>query len=997
MAQKGEQCMMPDAIRVLYTDDEPVLLDLARLFLEKDGAFAVDTCTSAGQALVRLRTENYDVIISDYQMPEMDGIAFLKHLRASGDTTPFIIFTGRGREEVVIEAFNEGADFYLQKGGAPRAQFAELAHKIRHALSRTQAIKALKKSEHDYRHLIEHASQAIYVVQDTLLRMVNPHLAELTGYSEQELISMPYSTFIHPDDRAMVADRYERRLRGEDVPPKYTFRLYRKDKTARWVELSVVIITWDDRPAVLVFLNDINERKLAEDALRESEERYRQFFKTTLDCVFITTPGGQWIDFNDALVEMFGYESREEMFRVPVPSIYADPAERPVFLKDVERDGYVKERPLRFRKRDGTVFDSLITIVPVKNPDGSTKMFIGTFRDVTENKRVEEALRESEIQYRHIFGSFEDLYYQTDVSGVITLLSPSLNRLTGWMPEELLGKPATVLYVNPHERTALIDEITTKGYVRDYELLLRKRDGTETPASLSANRIFHADGTEAGVAGILRDITERKRAETGLKESEEKFRSLVEYSLEAILIIDLEGKILFANNAAAKTVELGSCADMTGRNVMEFIAPESQNDVITDFARVAEGHDAYIAHYAVITAKGNRISVESIGKIVTYEGIPADLISIRDVTAKTQDRAGSAGREPFDPKRAENLLDYIVVYGDDGKILYVNPAAERALGYAAGEMAGTALTSYIAEESHGKVSSGMAALQDVPEVPLTEIELLSRDGLHRSVIAKGKPVRYENRPATLLFLIDITRKKVLEDQLTARANELLRISAALQQANKQLTLLSSITRHDINNQLTVLTGFLSLLEPDLPDPRLADYCRKAGNAAERIAAMIRFAREYETIGAQAPVWQDLRAVVDTGAGNAPLGKVRVMNDLPAGVEVLADPLIVKVMYNLMDNAARYGGKITTIRFSLRESDTACTLICEDDGNGVAAFEKEKIFERGFGKNTGLGLAISREILAITGITIHETGVPGKGARFEIEVPKDMWRSRAKGG
>jgi signal transduction histidine kinase len=117
----------------------------------------------------------------------------------------------------------------------------------------------------------------------------------------------------------------------------------------------------------------------------------------------------------------------------------------------------------------------------------------------------------------------------------------------------------------------------------------------------------------------------------------------------------------------------------------------------------------------------------------------------------------------------------------------------------------------------------------------------------------------------------------------------------------------------------------------------------------------------------------------------------VKNDLPDGAEVFADPLIVKVFYNLMDNSVRYGGKITTIRFSVEEAGANHLIVCEDDGDGVVAEEKEKIFERGFGKNTGLGLALSREILDITGIIIRESGDPGKGARFEIVVPKGAWR------
>ena len=130
-------------ISVLYVDDEPALLEIGKLFLEEGGAFAVDTLTSAQKALTRLDVSRYDAIISDYQMPGMDGIAFLKALRARGDTTPFIIFTGKGREEVVIQALNEGADFYLQKGGDPKPQFIELEHKLRLAVQKQRSDKTI--------------------------------------------------------------------------------------------------------------------------------------------------------------------------------------------------------------------------------------------------------------------------------------------------------------------------------------------------------------------------------------------------------------------------------------------------------------------------------------------------------------------------------------------------------------------------------------------------------------------------------------------------------------------------------------------------------------------------------------------------------------------------------------------------------------------------------------------------------------------------------------
>jgi signal transduction histidine kinase len=225
-----------------------------------------------------------------------------------------------------------------------------------------------------------------------------------------------------------------------------------------------------------------------------------------------------------------------------------------------------------------------------------------------------------------------------------------------------------------------------------------------------------------------------------------------------------------------------------------------------------------------------------------------------------------------------------------------------------------------------------------------------------------------------------------------------RISAteeALRQANRKLNLLSGITRHDINNQLTVLMGYLAILEEGQNEPLHDEYLQKASTAAERIHAMIQFTREYESIGVNAPVWQNCRTSIDTAAEQIPHGNIIVKNDFPEGMEVFADLLIVKVFYNLMDNAVRYGEKTTTIRFSAQESGDDYLIICEDDGVGIPVKVKEQIFSHGFGKNTGLGLFLTREILTLTGITIRETGKPGKGARFEILVPKGAYRFESR--
>lgn len=223
-----------------------------------------------------------------------------------------------------------------------------------------------------------------------------------------------------------------------------------------------------------------------------------------------------------------------------------------------------------------------------------------------------------------------------------------------------------------------------------------------------------------------------------------------------------------------------------------------------------------------------------------------------------------------------------------------------------------------------------------------------------------------------------------------------RAEEALRESNKKLAILFGISRQDINRQLSALTENVRILQRKHPDIAHEENLRKISDAVRRISGMVRFAAQYEQIGASESVWLECHTLVDNTVEKAPIGNVTIENDIPPGTELFADPLIARVFITLMENAVRFGDTITTIRFTAGESGDDYLIVCEDDGTGIPAEEKTKIFEQGFGKNTGLGLFLSREILSITGITIRETGDPGRGARFEIVVPKGAWRTAGTG-
>jgi signal transduction histidine kinase len=233
--------------------------------------------------------------------------------------------------------------------------------------------------------------------------------------------------------------------------------------------------------------------------------------------------------------------------------------------------------------------------------------------------------------------------------------------------------------------------------------------------------------------------------------------------------------------------------------------------------------------------------------------------------------------------------------------------------------------------------------------------------------------------------------QALNDSLqeTNQRLELSRIS--FETANRKLNLLSGITRHDIRNQLTALLGYLELIQTRVSDPDTVALVEKEESIAQNIVRQIEFTKSYEELGVHAPMWQDVAMSIQSIKTSLPPERLAVTTKLD-GLEVFADPLLEKVYENLIDNSVRHGERVRQITFSyIPDSNNAIVLVYEDDGIGIHNQDKERIFEKGFGKNTGLGLFLTREILTITGITIKENGTYGRGARFEILIPEGRYR------
>ena len=627
---------------------------------------------------------------------------------------------------------------------------------------------------------------------------------------------------------------------------------------------------------------------------------------------------------------------------------------------------------------------------------------------------LDKKLKESEERFRLTLDAINDGIWDWDIPTGTAFFSHRWYSMLGYAPDEMPGSYVTWrALIHPDDigvaEQTIQDHLLRGGEGYRVEFRMRTKDG-DWKWILSRGRVVKrdADYKPVRMLGTHTDITERKNTDAAFQAmisgmvGTTGFNSLQKITENINSWLGAECVMVGEIQSDRQTVKVLSML-LDGKNILNFsyrlkgtpcdnVAEKGfciyPDNVITLFPGSKDLVDLNIRGYIGTPLRNSQGHVVGILCALFRNPVKAspavqeivNIIAVKAAAEIERKRAEESLNESarYTRNLIEVSLDPLVTISPEGKITDVNAATELVTGYSRDYLIGTDFSNYFTDLK--KAHEGYRRVFDDGVVRDYPLEIRHRDGKTTPVLYNATIYRHESGEVEGVFAAarDITERKVAEE--------------ALHQANKKLNLLSSITRHDINNQLTVLMGYLAIINKKLPDPTLNEYFQKVATAAQRISSMIKFTKEYDSIGVNAAVWQDCRTVVDTAAKEAPLGQVVLKNDLPAGAEVFADPLIVKVFYNLMDNAARYGGKIRTIRFSVEEAGDDHLIVCEDDGDGVITEEKEKIFERGFGKNTGLGLALAREILDITGITIRETGEPGKGARFEMTVPNGAYRN-----
>jgi PAS domain S-box-containing protein len=468
----------------------------------------------------------------------------------------------------------------------------------------------------------------------------------------------------------------------------------------------------------------------------------------------------------------------------------------------------------------------------------------------------------------------------------------------------------------------------------------------------------------------IRQAFRRKKAEEELR----MMKATVSNAAEGILWINEYGGITFFNDTICSM--LGYSREEFSRLTIQDINPRFIDNHLGSLWPGMSQRKYLTVQDTHRKKDGSLIPVEILLNYIEFGPQAYVFAFVRDITDRK--RADDELKSAYEKNKG--LMDYAndaiyIADAETGMLLDANNKTQALIGRTLSEIQ-TMHESQLHPKEEEERYRAYFKKHTLEGMGLQEEVVVDQKGNRIPVIVSAAILNLGGRRCMMGIFHDISDIKKAHD--------------ALQLANKKLNLLAEITRHDIRNKLTVLGGYLELFTDHPPEPQHSMYLTKLKTAVKMITENIEFTKLYQDLGVVEPKWQNVTDLFYRVCIHIDIRKIRF--EAPAdGLEIFADPLLERVFYNIVENAVEHGDRVSVVRLFSEESSDGLLIRIEDDGIGIPVHDKEMIFERGFGKNTGLGLFLSREILSITNISIKEAGEFQHGARFEINVPKGVYR------
>ncbi|QZP39185.1 hybrid sensor histidine kinase/response regulator [Halobaculum magnesiiphilum] len=748
-----------DRVHVLHVDDEPSLSDMVATFLERENdRITVRTATSADEGQQILSTDSIDCIVSDYDMPGQNGIEFLETVREEYPDLPFILYTGKGSEEVASDAISAGVTDYLQKESGTD-QYTILANRITNAVAQIRAVEEVSRTRAYFGTILERASDYVIVVDEhAQVDYISPAVERVLGYQPKELEGTDAFEHVHPADLSTASDAFADLLEHPDQDHTVEYRVRHADGSWRWVEvrgrnrLEDTVIG-----GIIVSVRDITQRKARQQELREKERRYQAVFNDPNILVGMLDTDGTVLDIN---------ETAMRYIEADVEEITGKPFwKTPWFSGDESVQQEIREwidkaaagEYVEFEIDLSTSVDEPLVVSgvfrPVRNDDGEVVSLLISDRDITEQKDHEQ-------KRQQIIDRTNDAVIEVDAEWRITLVNGRTEDLAGLDESNLLDRHFWDVFADARG-TQFEDEYRRAKETHEPVSFTKYYTGLEE--WFDVNVYPNRDG---GVSIYFRQVTEYKEREKRL----EQYEKIVETIDDVAFVVNDEWIVEFVNESVIEYID-APLDTLEGQAVMrlaeEYIVEADdpcrfEQALERTFEREGPAGSPERLELT-LNFDGEQVTFEyQFSPLVADGETGAAVIMMRDITDRKR-------QEERFQAFIEHSTDIISVLDPDGTYQYQSPSGERITGYEAEELLGEIAFEYVHPDDRNDVMKSFSESIADPEISRTvEYRFKHKDGSWRWFESAGN--NQLANPAIEGFVVnsrDITERKQQMQEIEA--------------------------------------------------------------------------------------------------------------------------------------------------------------------------------------------------------------------------------------
>jgi PAS domain S-box-containing protein len=999
MKQKSEENILS---RILCLEDAPQDVDIIRELLTDAGyKLKMDWAATEKEFVSLLRKNKYDIILSDFRLPGFDAFGALRLSLEICPDIPFICVSGSIGEETAIDLIQQGAIDYILKDRLVRLPSAikRALDEVKEKESRRRAEEKLQESEERYRLLFNSSMDAVLLTAPTgEIFSANPAACRILGRTEEEICAIGRKGVVDVTD-PQVAIAIEERARTGKFIGEIT--MIRKDGTPFPAEISTALFKdKDGRDRSSMILRDITERKRTEETLHESEQSFRFLFKNNPLCMWVyDLKTLSFLAVNDAAVNKYGY-TRDEFLSMTLKEI-RPPEDIDLLMKDIakERTSMQDSEGWRHRLKNGRII--IVEIISHTLDFEGRDAALVVALDITERQRAENALIKSEEKYRGIFENVQDVYYEASFDGTIIDISPSIGLISKgqYSRDDLIGKSIYDFYADPNIRQMLLAKLLEERRISDFEVVLKNKDGSLVPCSISSQIHREAEGQPKLIIGTMRDITERKRAEDKLRENENRMRLIVEGTPHLFFYTqDLEAKITYVSPSVVTIT--GHSIDEWHKSTDWFVTKNMINDYAKERTRAHLRGELSVGSILVEIEHADKhpILLEVYENPVVVDGT---VIGVQGIAHDITERIHTENQLRKLSRAVEQSPTSIIITDLEGTIEYVNPKFTQVTGYSSAEALGQNPRILKSGELSAEAYTKMWDIITSGKEWQGEFHNKKKNGDLYWESASISPIKDASGIITHFLAVkeDITENKSLQTQLL-RAQRM-----------ESLGTLAGGIAHDLNNVLAPLMLGLDVLKKKFTDESTQKIITlmEGGTLRGRdiIKQVLTFARGVEgdfIVLQPKHVVREMENIINETFPKSIKLHTDIQKDTWTinGDATQIHQVLLNLCVNARDAMSNHGElTLSTENLTLDENYARMNInarpgqyVCitvADTGIGIPPEIKNKIFDpffttKAIGKGTGLGLSVTHSIIKSHKGFINVYSELGKGTTIKVYFP-----------